>query len=127
MNRIVVIEDDPAIRRGLALTLSAESYEVLTAAHGSEGYRMVCEKQPDLVILDLMLPGMNGYELIQRLREQPEMHDVRFIALTGYGQEEDRLRAKSVGFDYHLTKPIDPEVLEALLDSLRWDDRASNA
>jgi DNA-binding response OmpR family regulator len=68
MNRIVVIEDDPTILRGLADNLRAESYDVMTAANGEDGYRIVREQSPDLVILDLMLPRMNGYDVCRQLR-----------------------------------------------------------
>ena len=66
MNRIVVVEDDPAILRGLADNLRAESYEVLSAADGSDGYRLVCDERPDLVILDVMLPDGDGRDLLRR-------------------------------------------------------------
>ena len=93
MNRIVVIEDDPAIRRGLAHNLRAQSYEVLKAATGTEGYRLVRDEQPDLVILDLMLPGMNGNDVCRRLRNDGLVTPV--LMLTAQSLERDRVN----GFD----------------------------
>jgi CheY-like chemotaxis protein len=73
---------------------------------------------PQAVLCDIGLPGMNGYEVAERLREQPAFQKTPLIALTGYGEEEARRRSKEAGFDYHLVKPVEPEVLDALLDSL---------
>ena len=75
----------------------------------------------DLFIVDVEMPGMNGYEMAAQLRVQPEFEGIMLIALTGYGQEEDRLRAQDAGFDHYLIKPIDPEDLQALLDSYHPD------
>src|SRR5262245_42786510 len=104
MNRIVVIEDDPAILRGLAITLRGESYDVLTAANGGEGYRMVCEKHPDLVILDLMLPGMNGYDICSQMRKHGMVTPI--LMLTAQDQESSRIRGFEVGADDYVTKPF---------------------
>jgi serine phosphatase RsbU (regulator of sigma subunit) len=104
MDRIVVIEDDPAILRGLAITLRAESYEVLTAANGGDGYRIVCEKQPDLVILDLMLPEMNGYDICTEIRKQGMATPI--LMLTAQDQESYRVRGFEVGADDYVTKPF---------------------
>lgn len=104
MNCIVVIEDDPAIRRGLVKSLQAESYDVLTAANGDDGYRMVREKQPDLVILDLMLPGMNGYEVCEQMRRHGLATPV--LMLTAQGQETNRVQGFEAGADDYVRKPF---------------------
>jgi len=104
MDRIVVIEDDPGILRGLAITLRAESYDVLTAANGADGYRIVREKQPDLVILDLMLPEMNGYEVCREMRKHGMATPI--LMLTAQDQESYRVRGFEVGADDYVTKPF---------------------
>jgi sigma-B regulation protein RsbU (phosphoserine phosphatase) len=104
MDRIVVIEDDPAILRGLAITLRAESYEVLTAANGGDGYRIVCQKHPDLVILDLMLPVMSGYDICTEMRKHGMATPI--LMLTAQDQESDRIRGFEVGADDYVTKPF---------------------
>src|SRR5262245_38151451 len=104
MNRIVVIEDDPAIRRGLADNLRAESYDVLTASDGEDGYRLVREQQPDLVILDLMIPRMNGYEICRRMRSHGMATPI--LMLTAQNLESDRVQGFDAGADDYVTKPF---------------------
>jgi sigma-B regulation protein RsbU (phosphoserine phosphatase) len=104
MNRIVVIEDDPAILRGLADNLRLQSYDVLTAADGETGYRLVRENQPDLVILDLMLPGLNGYDICRKIRNHGLVTPI--LMLTAQNQESDRVQGFDAGADDYVTKPF---------------------
>src|SRR5262245_10327464 len=104
MNRIVVIEDDPAILRGLSVNLRSQSYEVSSAADGEEGYRLVRQQQPDLVILDLMLPGLDGYEICRRLRRDGISTPV--LMLTAQDREADRVDGFDAGADDYVTKPF---------------------
>ena len=83
------------------------------------------EFQPTIVVLDIGLPEMNGYEVARRLRELPQSKDIWLIAMTGYGQDSDRLRSSEAGFDYHLVKPVDPQKLEELLTILTKQTRSS--
>jgi len=104
MNRIVVIEDDPAILRGLTDNLRAQSYEVLTASDGNDGYRLVRDQQPDLVILDLTLPGMNGFEVCGQMRRSGLVTPV--LMLTAQDQESTRIQGFEAGADDYVTKPF---------------------
>ena len=104
MSRIVVIEDDPAIRSGLEATLRSEAHDVLTAANGEDGYRLVRERQPDLVILDLMLPAMNGYEICGEMRRHGLVTPI--LMLTAQGQESSRVQGFDAGADDYVTKPF---------------------
>lgn len=104
MNRIVVIEDDPAILRGLADNLRLESYDVLTAADGENGYRLVHDSQPDMVILDLMLPGLNGLEVCRKMRRHGLATPV--LMLTANDQEDSRVRGFEAGADDYVSKPF---------------------
>jgi sigma-B regulation protein RsbU (phosphoserine phosphatase) len=104
MNRIIVIEDDLAILRGLADNLRAESYDVLTATDGEDGYRMVCEKRPDLVILDLMLPKLNGYDVCRQIRSHGIATPI--LMLTAQDGESNRIQGFDAGADDYVTKPF---------------------
>src|SRR5262245_1419025 len=104
MNRIVVIEDDHAILRGLADNLRMESYDVLTAADGERGYRLVREQQPDLVILDLMLPGMNGYDVCGQIRRHGLATPI--LMLTADDRESSRIQGFDAGADDYVAKPF---------------------
>ena len=104
MTRVLVIEDDPAILRGLKDNLAAESYEVLTAPDGEAGYRLIDDEKPDLVILDLMLPRMSGYEVCRRVRE--EGNTTPILMLTARGEEADRVLGLDLGADDYVTKPF---------------------
>jgi DNA-binding response OmpR family regulator len=104
MSRILVVEDDPAILRGLADNLKFESYEVLTAGDGEAGYRLLRETKPDLLILDLMLPRMSGYELCRKARS--EGISTPILMLTARGEEADRVLGLDLGADDYVTKPF---------------------
>jgi serine phosphatase RsbU (regulator of sigma subunit) len=104
MNRIIVIEDDPNILRGLADSLRGESFDVATASDGAEGYRMVRENPPDLVILDLMLPGMNGYDVCRQMRSHGLATPI--LMLTAQDGETNRVQGFEAGADDYVTKPF---------------------
>src|SRR5688572_16504118 len=104
MRRIVVIEDDPLMLRGLRDNLQLESYDVLTAIDGEDGYRLVHDKQPDLVILDLTLPRLHGYDLCRRMRRNGLATPI--LMLTAETHELDRIRGFEVGADDYVTKPF---------------------
>ena len=136
MSRILVIEDDPAILRGLADSLRRESYEVLTAADGESGCRMAMEKHPDLLILDLMLPKLSGYEVCRQMRAKGLATPI--LMLTARGEEGDRVLGLDLGADDYVTKPFSLRELlarvrallrraqppRALIDELRVNDVA---
>ena len=91
---------------------------VLTADNAASALELIHSDRPDLVISDLAMPNMNGYELAQRVREDPAVADLVLVALTGYGQESNRRRAREAGFDDYLVKPVSLEALQKLLASL---------
>ena len=110
MKRILIVEDDLAILRGLKDNLEFESYEVLTAEDGERGYAVLKEKKPDLVILDLMLPKMSGYELCRKVRNEGITTPI--LMLTARGEEKDRVAGLDQGADDYVTKPFSvPELL----------------
>jgi len=118
MSRILVIEDDPAILRGVTDNLQYESYEVLTATDGEAGYRLLVEKNPDLVILDVILPKLNGYELCRRVRGEGITTPV--LMLTARGEEVDQVMGLDLGADDYVTKPFSvPELLARVRAILR--------
>jgi CheY-like chemotaxis protein len=96
--------------------LAQHGQEVRTAFSGTEALQVAAQWRPDVAVLDIGMPGLNGYELCGRLREQYQGHPPLFIACTGWGQEADRDSAHAAGFDFHLVKPIEPYALLRLLD-----------
>lgn len=116
--RVLVVEDNVDSAEMMAFVLNLSGHETQIAYDGLSALDAARDFSPQVVLCDIGLPGMNGYEVAERLRSQSEFKHTRLIALTGYGQEEDRRRAHDAGFDYHLTKPVEPDVLTALLDSL---------
>lgn len=116
MSRILVVEDDPAILRGLAETLRRESYDVLTAADGETGYRLVREKHPDLLILDLMLPKLSGYEICRKMRSEGLRTPI--LILTARGDEGDRVLGLDLGADDYVSKPFSLRELLARVRAL---------
>lgn len=116
MSKILVVEDDPAILRGLTDNLRFDSYEVLAATDGESGYRLLKEKKPDLVILDLMLPKLSGYELCRRVRS--EGLTVPILMLTARGEEADRVLGLDLGADDYVKKPFSVRELMARIRAL---------
>jgi CheY-like chemotaxis protein len=105
--RILVVDDNADAAASLALLLKFSGHEVHVAHEGEAALRLAETLRPDAVLLDVGMPGMDGYEVARRLRQRPGMKDVVIIAVTGYGAEADRRRARAAGFDHHLTKPIE--------------------
>lgn len=116
MSRILVIEDDPAILRGLADNLKLESHEVLTATDGETGYDLIRTVQPDLIILDLMLPRLSGYEVCRKLRS--EGLAIPILMLTARGEVGDRVLGLDLGADDYMTKPFSIRELLARVRAL---------
>jgi CheY-like chemotaxis protein len=115
---VLVVDDNADAAESVAMVLRVRGHEVRTAHDGPAALNAAEQYRPEAVLLDIGLPGMDGYEVARRLRERAWMKGVRLVALTGYGQEEDKRRAAEAGFDQHLTKPVDPAALENLLAGL---------
>ncbi|MEW6372496.1 MAG: ATP-binding protein [Pseudomonadota bacterium] len=115
---VLVIEDNEDARHMLAAHLSASGYRVLEAADGHQGVTLALADRPSLAIVDIGLPGIDGYQVAERLRAAPQTNGITLIALTGYGQEADRERARAAGFDHHLVKPLRIEQLQGCLASV---------
>ncbi|HEY4589435.1 MAG TPA: ATP-binding protein, partial [Thermoanaerobaculia bacterium] len=113
--KILVVEDNPDAAATMRDFLELSGHEVELAASGTDGIQAARESHPEVVLCDLGLPGMTGYEVATALRRDPETRSAKLIAVTGYGRDEDRRRSKEAGFDLHLTKPVDPAQLKALL------------
>jgi CheY-like chemotaxis protein len=109
------VDDNTDSAESLALLLGIWKHEVKTAADGPTALEVAATYKPDVVILDIGLPRMNGYQVARELRKQPATRKANLIALTGYGQEEARKQAQEAGFDHHLMKPVDPDELRAVL------------
>jgi CheY-like chemotaxis protein len=112
---VLVVEDNRDSAESLRMLLATQGYEVALAYTGIEGVEAARRVRPDVVICDVGLPGMDGYAVAQAIRMNPGTAKARLIAVTGYGQNDDRVRALASGFDKHLVKPADPEVLLGLL------------
>jgi CheY-like chemotaxis protein len=116
---VLIADDNRDSAETLADLLRMEGHAV-TAVHDGPGSLAAFEDfRPDIVLLDIGMPGLDGYEVARRMRASRFSKDTRLIAITGWGQEHDRERAFSAGFDYHLTKPVDPRRLSELLQSFR--------
>jgi CheY-like chemotaxis protein len=114
--RILVADDNQDAADSLAMLLEAAGHEVRTAHGGESALSVASTFQPAVALLDIGMPDLDGYEVAKRLRSTPEGKRMHLIAITGWGQEEDKRRALGAGFDFHLTKPIELHQLEVLLD-----------
>ena len=114
-SRVLVVDDNVDVADMLVVMLQMFGHEVQAAYSGQTALETAVEYQPDVVLLDIGLPDMDGYEVARRLRRQPQTKDVRLIAMTGYGQDSDRQSSQEAGFDHHLVKPVDSQKLQDLL------------
>ena len=117
--RVLMIEDYADARDSLRALLELSGHEVREAADGPTGVELALRLQPDVVLIDIGLPGLDGYDVARRIRSAPQGHRIVLAAVTGYGQPEDRRRAEEAGFDAHLVKPVDPDQLTELLATRR--------
>ncbi|QEL14918.1 PAS domain S-box protein [Limnoglobus roseus] len=113
--RVLVVDDNVDAAVSLAMLLEMKGHEVRVAHDGPDALRVLGSYRPRLVVLDIGLPGMTGYEVARRIRASTELEGVALAALTGWGQDEDRRRSRAAGFDYHLTKPADPGEIDRIL------------
>jgi len=109
--RILIVEDDPSVLRATSYILEKEGYQVLTAQNGLEGLKKAREDNPDLLILDVMLPGIDGFEICHSLRSEPKTAGLPILMFSAKGQESDKATGLKVGADEYMTKPVDREVL----------------
>lgn len=113
--RILVIEDNTDTAESVGWLLGFDGYDVKVVHGGSEGLEIAQSFQPKVILCDIGLPGMDGYQVVRTLRDNPDLKDIYTIALTGYGREEDLKKAHEAGFDLHLTKPVDYNSLRRVL------------
>jgi len=116
--RLMVIDDNKDAAESMSMLFELWGHQVLCAYDGRAALEAAAKYRPEAVFLDIGLPGMDGYEVAERLRELPESARAVLVAITGYGQDEDRRRSREVGIDHHLVKPVAPETLHNLLDTL---------
>ncbi len=118
--RILIAEDDEPNRRLIKDVLMYHGYEVIEAVNGDEAVKMATGHKPDLVLMDLQMPVMNGVEAIRQLKNSPETKDIKIIAVTGLAMESDRENTMKIGADGYMAKPIDirqlPEAIERLFE-----------
>jgi DNA-binding NarL/FixJ family response regulator len=116
--RLLVIDDDPGLLLAVSETLRAEGYDVKTARRGADGLTIVAQSLPDLIISDIRMPGMDGYQIVKHLRADPRSRLVPIVFLTAKDETTDRIRGFRIGVDAYLTKPFEPEELTAVVASI---------
>lgn len=128
MKKVLIADDEPAIVELVRYTLEAPDVEILEAGTGLQALEIARAARPDLVLLDVHMPGMTGIEVCRRLRQDPALADTCVVMLTAAGQEGDRLQGRAVGADEYLTKPFSPlrlvQIVRFLLaEAPAWPDR----
>jgi CheY-like chemotaxis protein len=114
---VLLVDDEPNIRETISFILEMEGFVVRTAVNGREGLEQIRELRPRVVLLDAMMPEMDGFEVCRRVREDADLSSTTIIMLTAMGQKADRERAQAVGVDHYLTKPFDDEEVLGLLEA----------
>jgi CheY-like chemotaxis protein len=116
--RILLVEDNTDQAEMMVMLLEFRGHEVTVAPDGPGAIERAESYRPDLILLDLGLPDMDGYEVARQLRRIPGLAHTPLVALTGYGQQKDRNRTAEAGFAYHLVKPVDPDLLERVVNEV---------
>jgi CheY-like chemotaxis protein len=124
--RILIVDDNEDGAESLAMLLQFGGHETHMAHDGLEAIEATERLRPDAVLLDIGLPGLNGYEVCKRIRTEPWGKEIVLVALTGWGQEEDRHRSRDAGFNAHMVKPVDHDLLLKLLASLPSEKHAKS-
>ena len=123
--RVLIVDDNRDSADSLAMLMQITNNEAYLAHDGEEAVAAVEKYRPEVVLLDIGLPKIDGHEVCRRVRKEPWGKDIVIIALTGWGQEDDRRKSQEAGFDGHLVKPVDYEKLLELLASLTNDSKTS--
>jgi CheY-like chemotaxis protein len=116
--RILVADDNADAAETMAVLLELMGHRVQHVLDGESAVQAAVEFHPDVVLLDIGMPRLNGYEACREIRSRAGGTAMKIIAITGWGQQEDRLKSKDAGFDHHLVKPVDPQTLTSLLQDL---------
>jgi CheY-like chemotaxis protein len=116
--RVLVVDDNRDAAESLGMVLELLGAEVFIACSGPDALDALVARQPSVVLLDIGMPGMDGFEVARRIRQLPQFRHVTLIALTGWGQEGDRRLSQAAGFDHHLIKPADIQTLQGLLATI---------
>ncbi|MDT0685170.1 response regulator transcription factor [Autumnicola psychrophila] len=126
---ILLVDDEPDILEIVSYNLSSEGYKVITADNGADGVKLAKKKNPQLIILDVMMPGMDGIEACEKIRKIPELEDTIIAFLTARGEDYSQMAGFDAGADDYITKPIKPKVLTSKVKALlrRFKDDTSNA
>jgi CheY-like chemotaxis protein len=114
---VLLVEDHEDTREAMRCLLEVQGHRVDAVGQGGQAVSTALTARPDVVLIDIGLPDLDGYEVARQLRAAPEGKKMRLVALTGYDQPRDRERALDAGFDAHLVKPVDPDALSRLLES----------
>jgi CheY-like chemotaxis protein len=117
--RVLVVDDNEDAADSLAMLLALSGQQVRAVYDGPSALVIANDFHPTMAFVDIGMPGMDGHEVARQLRQKPELRDLVLVALTGWGQEEDRRRSEEAGFDHHLVKPVEPGVLKKLLLELQ--------
>jgi CheY-like chemotaxis protein len=117
--RVAIVEDNKLQAQSLAMLLEMMGYQVRTASDAASALSMMAEFVPQVALIDIGLPGLNGYELARQVRSLPQLRDITLIAQTGWGTDDDRDQAREAGFQHHLTKPLDHKRLEHILQEAK--------
>jgi CheY-like chemotaxis protein len=115
--RVLIVEDNQDAGEMYRILIELYGHEALVAETGARGLEMLKSVRPDIALVDIGLPGMDGYDIARRFRAEPDSDRVYLVALTGYGSSSDIDRSRQAGFDLHLLKPVDPLELKSLLDN----------
>lgn len=116
--RLLLVDDEPGLREGVKAYLENFGFTVDVATNGEQGWEMVQQTQPDLVITDVMMPGVDGYELLDRMRQDPRFKPVPVVFLTARGMTSDRIQGYQARCDAYISKPFDPDELVAVVENL---------
>ena len=125
--RVLVVDDNLDAAEMLAQLLSIYGHETRVANSGPLALAIVPEFRPELVFLDIGMPGMNGYETARRIRADDPSGSVTLVAITGWGAESDRIKARDAGFDHHFTKPVELGMLESVLQMVAQESNARSS
>lgn len=122
MKTIIIVDDNPASRELIRELLGTDEYRIVEAANGREALALIAASYPDLVLLDIQLPELDGYSVIRHLRQDPRFRRLPVVAVSAYAMQGDREKALAAGFDAYITKPIDTYRLEEQVQELLQDD-----